>query len=175
MNRSLREQIIAVSARISMLREEAKAKEADLRKAEAELDALFSTSGEAPPSALQSAASDDARSLYETVLALINSTPGAQFAAEELLAEAEARLGRPARREPRRGRLEREVVAAAEGMDLLVLARDGDRAHLGPRSLGPAARFVVDHAPCRVLLIWPDVTPAVTTIPPPPDSQPPRR
>jgi len=96
-------------------------------------------------------------------------------AAEELLAEAEARLGRPARREPRRGRLEREVVAAAEGMDLLVLARDGDRAHLGPRSLGPAARFVVDHAPCRVLLIWPDVTPAVTTIPPPPDSQPPRR
>jgi hypothetical protein len=87
MNRSLREQIIAVSARISMLREEAKAKEADLRKAEAELDALFSTSGEAPPSALQSAASDDARSLYETVFALTNSTPGAQFAAEELLAK----------------------------------------------------------------------------------------
>ena len=87
MNRPLREQIIAISARISMLREEAKAKEAELRKAEAELDALFSTSGEAPPSALQSAASDDARSLYETVLALINSTPGAQFAAEELLAK----------------------------------------------------------------------------------------
>lgn len=75
MNRSLREQIIAISARISMLREEAKAKEAELRRAEAELDALFSTSGEAPPSALQSAASDDARSLYETVFALINSTP----------------------------------------------------------------------------------------------------
>jgi nucleotide-binding universal stress UspA family protein len=97
------------------------------------------------------------------------------LAAEELLAEARARLGRPARRETRRGRLEREVVAAAEGMDVLVLARDGDHAHLGPRSLGPAARFVVDHAPCRVLLIWPDVTPAVTTIPPPPDSPPPRR
>jgi len=96
-------------------------------------------------------------------------------AAEELLAEAQARLGRPARRETRRGRLEREVVAAAEGMDVLVLARDGDHAHLGPRSLGPAARFVVDHAPCRVLLIWPDVTPPVTTIPPPPDSPPPRR
>jgi len=87
MNRPLREQIIAISARISVLREEAKAKEAELRKAEAELDALFSTSVEVPPSAFQSAASDDARSLYETVLALINSTPGAQFAAEELLAK----------------------------------------------------------------------------------------
>jgi hypothetical protein len=53
-------------------------------------------------------------------------------------------------------------------MDILVLARDGDRERLGPRSLGPMARFVVDHAPCRVLLIWPDVTPALTTIPPPP-------
>ena len=66
-------------------------------------------------------------------------------------------------------------MAAADGMDVLVLARDGDHAHLGPRSLGPAARFVVDHAPCRVLLIWPDVTPDVTTIPPPPDTKPPRR
>lgn len=95
-------------------------------------------------------------------------------AAEDLLAEARARLGRPVRCETRRGRPEREVVAATEGMDLLVLARDGDHAHLGPRSLGPAARFVVDHAPCRVLLIWPDVAPAVTTIPPGPDA-PPRR
>jgi len=53
-------------------------------------------------------------------------------------------------------------------MDILVLARDGDRERLGPRSLGPDARFVVDHAPCRVLLIWPDITPELTTIPPPP-------
>jgi nucleotide-binding universal stress UspA family protein len=89
-------------------------------------------------------------------------------AAAELLEEARARLGRDARTESRRGRVEREVVAAAEGADLLVLARDGDRAHLGPRSLGPAARFVVDHAPCRVLLVWPDEPPAVADIPPPP-------
>jgi nucleotide-binding universal stress UspA family protein len=86
-------------------------------------------------------------------------------AAQELLAEAQTRLGRPARREARRGRVEREVVAAAERMDILVLARDGDHERLGPRSLGPAARFVVDHAPCRVLLIWPDSPPALTTIP----------
>lgn len=89
-------------------------------------------------------------------------------AARELLADAETRLGHPATLQARRGRIEREVVAAAEGMDILVLARDGDREQLGPRSLGPAVRFVIDHAPCRVLLIWPDNPPALTTIPPPP-------
>jgi nucleotide-binding universal stress UspA family protein len=89
-------------------------------------------------------------------------------AALALLSEAQTRLGRQAALITRRGRVEREVVAAAEGMDLLILARDGDRSRLGPRSLGPAARFVVDHAPCRVLLIWPDQTPGVETVPPPP-------
>jgi nucleotide-binding universal stress UspA family protein len=78
-------------------------------------------------------------------------------AADALLVEAEQRLGRAARRERRRGRVEREVVDAATGMDLLVLARDGD--HPGPQSLGPQTRFVVDHVPCRVLLVWPNRTP----------------
>jgi nucleotide-binding universal stress UspA family protein len=87
-------------------------------------------------------------------------------AAAALLTDAAARLGRPALQVARRGRIEREVVAAAEDADLLVLARDGDHARLGPRSLGPAARFVVDHAPCQVLLVWPDVTPGTETIPP---------
>jgi hypothetical protein len=36
------------------------------------------------------------------------------------------------------------------------MARDGARAQAGPRSLGPTARFVVEHAACAVLLIWPD-------------------
>jgi hypothetical protein len=27
-------------------------------------------------------------------------------------------------------------------------------------------RFVVDHAPCQVLLIWPSTTPSVATLPP---------
>jgi nucleotide-binding universal stress UspA family protein len=76
-------------------------------------------------------------------------------AAAALLAAARQRLGREATTESLRGRVEREVVAAAEGMDVLVLARDGDRKRPGPHSLGPAARFVVDHAPCRVLLVWP--------------------
>ena len=89
-------------------------------------------------------------------------------AANELLAEAHTRLARPATLQARRGRIEREVVSAAEGMDVLILARDGDRERLGPRSIGPATRFVIDHAPCRLLLIWPDLTPELTTIPPPP-------
>jgi nucleotide-binding universal stress UspA family protein len=93
-------------------------------------------------------------------------------AAEALLADAAERLGRPARTEVRRGRVEREVVAACDGADLLVLARDGER-KLGPPSLGRHQRFVVDHAPCRVLLVWPDVPPGVETMPAPPHERPP--
>ena len=87
---------------------------------------------------------------------------------EEVLVSAGERLGRPADLVSRRGRLEREVVSAAEDADLLVLARDGDRSRLGPRSLGPATRFVVDHSPCPVLLVWPERAPGIGTIPPPP-------
>ena len=93
-------------------------------------------------------------------------------AAEELLSDAQRTLGRPARCEARRGHVEREVVAATAGMDILILARDGDLAHLGPHSIGPTARFVIDHAPCPVLLIWPDPAPSLTTIPPPPEQPP---
>ncbi|RNL72108.1 universal stress protein [Streptomyces sp. I6] len=92
---------------------------------------------------------------------------GADSAAR-LLALAAERFGRPCARLERSGRAEREVVAAAEGAELLVVARDGDRAHLGPRSLGPAARFVVDHAPCPVLLVWPEPAPDLTSMPPEP-------
>jgi nucleotide-binding universal stress UspA family protein len=73
-------------------------------------------------------------------------------AAQALLAEAAERLGRPARTEARSGRAEHEVIAALEGADLLVLGRDGER-RPGPKSLSPRTRFVVDHAPCRVLLV----------------------
>ncbi|MFE2264997.1 universal stress protein [Streptomyces griseosporeus] len=92
----------------------------------------------------------------------------AATSAQELLRSAADRLGRPCTRRERTGRVEREVVAEAEGCDLLILARDGDRSHLGPRSLGPASRFVVDHAPCPVLLVWPEPSPDLSTMPPPP-------
>jgi nucleotide-binding universal stress UspA family protein len=93
---------------------------------------------------------------------------GLASSSRELLDSARQRLGRPAELTSRHGRPEREVVDAAAGADLLVLARDGDRSRLGPRSLGPHTRFVVDHAPCPVLLVWPEAAPGVGTIPPPP-------
>jgi nucleotide-binding universal stress UspA family protein len=85
-----------------------------------------------------------------------------------MLAAARTRLDRPAELLARHGRVEREVVAACADAELLVLARDGDHTRLGPRSLGHATRFVLDHAPCRVLLVWPDEPPDLNTLPPDP-------
>ena len=82
--------------------------------------------------------------------------PIAEEAARELLDVAARALGRPAETVALRGHVEHIVVEAAREADLLVLARDGDRARPGPHSLGHAARFVVDHVACRVLLVWPD-------------------
>ncbi|MET7682423.1 universal stress protein [Streptomyces sp. NPDC005423] len=97
---------------------------------------------------------------------LLADLGGASAAA--LLDAAAERLGRPCTRLERTGRVEHEVVAAAGDADLLVLARDGDRARLGPHSLGRAGRFAVDHAPCPVLLVWPEAAPDLSTLPPPP-------
>jgi len=95
--------------------------------------------------------------------------------AAKLLAAAAARLGKPdAELVSRSGRVEREVIrAVADGVDVLVVARDGDRSRLGPKSLGHATRFVVDHAPCAVMLVWPDETPGIESIPPPKHGPPP--
>ena len=98
------------------------------------------------------------------------------LSAGELLDAAARRLGLPSARTERRGCVEREVILAAEDADLLILARDGDRSRLGPKSLGRASRFVVDHAPCPVLLVWPEPSPGIETIPPagrPPTGGPP--
>ncbi len=104
--------------------------------------------------------------------------PMQQIAAEEatkLLSAAATRLGRGdvEQLHIEGGRVEREVVRAVAGnVDLLVAARDGDRSRLGPHSLGHATRFVVDHAPCAVLLVWPDESPGIGSIPPPPPPPP---
>jgi nucleotide-binding universal stress UspA family protein len=75
--------------------------------------------------------------------------------ARELLEAAAARLDRPCAVLELSGRVEREVVAVAAGADLLVVARGGDPTRPGPHSIGHEARYVVDHAPCAVLLVWP--------------------
>jgi hypothetical protein len=87
-------------------------------------------------------------------------------AAERLLEAAAGRLGRPARRTVTSGRAEHAVVEAARDADVLVLSRA--TLDPGPRSLGHAARFVVDHARSRVLLVWPGPAPADRPPPPPP-------
>ena len=96
----------------------------------------------------------------------------AATAARELLAAAASRLGRAAASTERHGRVEHEVVRAATDADLLICARDGDRTRTGPHSLAPPTRFVVDHAPCPVLLIWPEA-PTGDPLPPPPPHGPP--
>jgi nucleotide-binding universal stress UspA family protein len=73
--------------------------------------------------------------------------------AQSLLRAARDRLGRQAELVARRGRVEREVIEACEGSDLLVLARDGEPRR-EPTSLGRWSRFIVDHAGCAVLLVW---------------------
>ena len=91
-------------------------------------------------------------------------------AAQELLDQAVAALGRPCVALLRTGFTERVGTAAAAAIDLLIVARDGDRTRLGPRSLGRHTRFVIDHAPCTVAVVWPGETPGLDSIPaPPPD------
>ena len=93
-------------------------------------------------------------------------------AGRDLLEAAARDTGREVTLAQRHGRVEREVVSAAAEADLLILARDGDLSRLGPHSLAPATRFVVDHAPCATLLVWPSAAPAIGSIPPPPEHAP---
>jgi nucleotide-binding universal stress UspA family protein len=77
-------------------------------------------------------------------------------AAEDLLDAAEERLGETTavvHRVALPGRPEDIVTGACTGADVLVMARNGHRP--GPHSLEHANRFVVDHAPCTVVLTWP--------------------
>jgi nucleotide-binding universal stress UspA family protein len=121
---------------------------------------------------------DAARGAYAGLFGRGGRDPAARLAQEaaaaagRLLQAAAARLGQGTGQAcdqvELQGRTERVVVAASAQADLLIVARDGDQARLGPKSLGRATRFVVDHAACPVLLVWPGTVPGVSSIPPPP-------
>jgi nucleotide-binding universal stress UspA family protein len=117
---------------------------------------------------------DTARGAYLGLFGRGGRDPGARLeelaagSARELLDAAAKRLGGPCDRLEITGHTERAVVRACADADLLVMARDGDQSRLGPKSLGRATRFVVDHAACPVLLVWPQSAPGIATIPPPP-------
>ena len=119
-------------------------------------------------------ASDAARGAYAGLFGRGARDPAARLAQEaaasaaRLLQAAAARLARDCDQLELEGRTERVVAAASAQADLLIVARDGDRARLGPKSLGRATRFVVDHAACPVLLVWPGTAPSVASIPSPP-------
>ena len=112
--------------------------------------------------------------VYDGLLGRGGHDPGTEIEAlvgpaeQALLDLAAARLERPSEQWVRRGHTEREVVAACAGASLLICARDGEHDRLGPASLGKHTRFVVDHAPCAVLLVWPDEIPDLDSIPPRP-------
>ena len=126
---------------------------------------------------------DAARGAYAGLLGRGGRDPATRLAEEaaasgtRLLQAAAARLrqgiGRDCDRLGLQGRTERVVVAASAQADLLIVARDGDQARLGPKSLGRATRFVVDHAACPVLLVWPGIAPGIASIPLPPPPSPP--
>jgi len=136
-----------------------------LAPAGARFTLLHVTTGEVP---------DAARGAYAGLLGRAGHDPGkrleemAEVSAGRLLEAAARRLGRGCEQLEIHGHAERAVVSASARADLLIVARDGDRARLGPKSLGKTTRFVVDHAACPVLLVWPESAPDVTTMPPPP-------
>lgn len=120
------------------------------------------------------AAADAAHGAYRGLLGRGGHDPGdrlealASASAADLIEAAARRLGRECERREIQDDTERAVVAASAHADMLIVARDGERSWLGPKSLGRATRFVVDRAACPVLLIWPEAAPDVGTIPPPP-------
>jgi nucleotide-binding universal stress UspA family protein len=87
--------------------------------------------------------------------------------AQALLAQARARLARPASLHALRGHAARELLRLSANADLLLLARDREL-RLGPKSLSHETRFIVDHSPCAVLLIWPQQPPGADTLKLPP-------
>jgi nucleotide-binding universal stress UspA family protein len=83
-----------------------------------------------------------------------------QTSAQDILNEGSAHFTAAEPLQIRQGRPEREIVnAAAEWRaDLVVICSRAEfdhRAIIGPKSVGHTARFVLDHAPCPVLLVRP--------------------
>ncbi|HEY6297407.1 MAG TPA: universal stress protein [Streptosporangiaceae bacterium] len=110
---------------------------------------------------------DAAHSAYRGMFGRVGHDPGARLdalataQAADLLEAAARRLGRPCERLSMHGNTERTVVTASASAGLLIIARDGDQRR-GPHSLGRAGRFIVDHAICPVLVVWPGPPPRDT-------------
>ena len=101
---------------------------------------------------------------HEQVMARMGDL--AKEAAQALLDDAAERLGREnVWTIAHTGQPETVVMDALDGIDVLVVARDGR--HLGPHSIGHEQRWVIDHAPCTVVMAWPPEAPDGGEVPPP--------
>jgi len=105
---------------------------------------------------------------HEQVMQRMHALAGE--AAQALLEDAEERLGTPAEKVAETGVAETIVYEHAHAHDVLVLARDGR--HSGPHSIGHDQRWVIDHAPCAVLLAWSEGAPDDEAPPPKPKPKP---
>jgi hypothetical protein len=106
---------------------------------------------------------------HEQVMERMHALAGE--AALALLEDAEERLGRATTKHAEQGVAETIVYALAHDHDVLVVARDGR--HIGPHSIGHDQRWVIDHAPCTVILAWPAGAPDPRDEPPKPKPKPP--
>jgi nucleotide-binding universal stress UspA family protein len=103
---------------------------------------------------------------HERVMERLNALAGE--ASQALLEDAEERLGRPAGKRSETGDPHVTVMDAAGDADILIIARESR--HPSPHSIGHDSRFVVDHAPCTVMLVWPEGAP--DSAPPKPKGKP---
>jgi nucleotide-binding universal stress UspA family protein len=103
---------------------------------------------------------------HERVMERMNAL--AEQASQALLEDAEERLGLAADKRSETGEAHTIVMDAANAADILVLARESR--HPGPHSIGHDSRFVVDHAPCTVIVVWPAGAP--DSAPPKPKPKP---
>lgn len=106
---------------------------------------------------------------HEQVMERMHALAGE--AALALLEDAEERLGRTTDKRAESGAAETVVYELAQAHDVLVVARDGR--HIGPHSIGHDQRWVIDHAPCAVLIAWPEGAPDPHDEPPKPKPKPP--
>jgi nucleotide-binding universal stress UspA family protein len=142
---------------------------------EAAVDAALQLSADADVTLLYVADQDVASSAEGALSGLLGRranrvveaiTRTATETAEEILASAQERLGRPAEQRQEQGAPELVVMEAARQADVLVLGRS-NRKH-GPKSISRPMRYVVDHAPGLLVMAWPGGGPEGPAPAPPP-------
>jgi nucleotide-binding universal stress UspA family protein len=96
-------------------------------------------------------ADDAARALLDDAEERL--TGGLKTAADRVAAATRGEPFVKVRKVAAGGHAESALMDAIADADVLVLTREGG--DVGPHSIGHATRYVLDHAPCTVVLAWP--------------------